>query len=456
VKIEEVQNCMNLAAAKLPTEAEVVSLWLQQMQVQRRLKGAEGEPVEVVYPGRLNDGRGGDFRDAVISYGRATRYGCIEVHSLTSGWQAHGHHRDPDYNRVVLHVALEQDYGGQTRLENGQAIPTVVLNQNRAPGSMVATVAGLPCRDIGHRSASEELEKVLEAAGERRMDLKAARFLAGLKQTCGGQVLYEGLLEALGYSKNQRQFLELARQVPLSQMESILREFKGEEECLVRMQAFLLGKAGLLPSQRHFKINAENYPLELEKSWATCGSRDALSSRDWELFKVRPGNYPVRRIAAFSRLLWRFRQKTWPQWLPDLVRHCHPNRAHLEMKSALQVAAEGYWAAHYDFGRPGPANLSPLLLGGRRAAEIIINVWLPFSAAWSVITADPELEKKVRLVYAGYPQSESNSIQRHMMQQLSLNSRLVNSARRQQGLIHIYKNYCILGKCKDCDLLYNT
>jgi hypothetical protein len=72
------------------SESEVALLWQQQMQKQRVLVDSEGEPVEIIYPGRLNDSRGGDYRDALISSGQARRSGCIEIHTLTSGWQATG------------------------------------------------------------------------------------------------------------------------------------------------------------------------------------------------------------------------------------------------------------------------------------------------------------------------------------------------------------------------------
>jgi hypothetical protein len=39
-----------------------------------------------------------------------------------------------------------------------------------------------------------------------------------------------------------------------------------------------------------------------------------------------------------------------------------------------------------------------------------------------------------------------------MMVQLGVSSSLINSARRQQGLIHIYRTLCTQGKCSSCPL----
>ena len=47
-------------------ERDVVDVWRQRVQAGTTLHDSNGESLTVVYPGRPNDGRGGDFRDAVI------------------------------------------------------------------------------------------------------------------------------------------------------------------------------------------------------------------------------------------------------------------------------------------------------------------------------------------------------------------------------------------------------
>jgi hypothetical protein len=63
-----------------------------------------------------------------------------------------------------------------------------------------------------------------------------------------------------------------------------------------------------------------------------------------------------------------------------------------------------------------------------------------------------ELSEKSFALYHDYPRSGGNCVERHMTAQLGLNSQLVNSARRQQGLIHIYNTLCIRGRCDVCQL----
>jgi len=85
-------------------ERDVVRIWQHQLLDGTRLATEDGEPIRVVYPGRMNDDRGADFRDAVIATSRGLVKGDIEVHVTSSGWREHGHHNNTIYNRVILHV----------------------------------------------------------------------------------------------------------------------------------------------------------------------------------------------------------------------------------------------------------------------------------------------------------------------------------------------------------------
>jgi hypothetical protein len=115
------------------------------------------------------------------------------------------------------------------------------------------------------------------------------------------------------------------------------------------------------------------------------------------------------------------------------------------------VTAEDFWGSHLDFGTP-VRRLAPALLGMSRAGVIVVNVLLPLAAARGQAEGLPELSRKALEVYRRYPVLAGNTLERHMSRQLGINRYSVNSARRQQGLIHIYKTYCVQGKCGECPL----
>ena len=134
-----------------------------------------------------------------------------------------------------------------------------------------------------------------------------------------------------------------------------------------------------------------------------------------------------------------------------MLKEAPVNKGHYRLEKGLLVITNGYWASHFEFGL-GNRITSPTLLSSRRIADIIVNVLLPFTLAWSQLTSQLELGKKAFDLYHGYPKPAVNTIERHMRAQLGLSSRLVNSAQRQQGLIHIYNTLCTEGSCSFCPL----
>jgi len=86
-----------------PSESQVVALWQSLLASRTELTTEEGEALRIIYPGRINDDRGPDFRDAIIATKLGLLKGDIEVHVNSSNWQAHRHYQDPAYNQVLLH-----------------------------------------------------------------------------------------------------------------------------------------------------------------------------------------------------------------------------------------------------------------------------------------------------------------------------------------------------------------
>jgi hypothetical protein len=420
-------------------ESEVVRLWQQQMQSCRRLAGSTGENIEVIYPGRLNDNSGGDFRDAVVASGEGRRQGYIEIHTRSSGWVSHGHHRDPGYNQVVLHVALLEDYKGLVQRQDGQTIPTVILPGVRPAENPVAkSGSGLPCFAAGRRLGRDSLASRLQKEGDTRLRIRADYYQKEIEKRGSGQPVYDGLLEALGYSKNKGPFLKLASLAPLTDCEKIIQDERlPQSERLRFLQAFLLGTAGLLPLQGNSESSAPCFN-QLEVLWPGISSPAVMNVREWELFKVRPGNHPRRRIMALSYLIQRCQPRGLRQTLIDLVRAATEQGAAPELESGFLVSA--------DAGREGGS----LLIGRARAAEIVINVLLPWALACSRQEGDRRMVSKIGRIFHLYPRRESHSLERHMMEQLEISSAVVKSACLQQGLIQVYKTRCIQGGCTKC------
>jgi len=433
-------------------EKAVVKIWQHYLAGRTDLVTEEGKGISIVYPGMINGDRGADLVDAIIHTDNQYLRGSIEVHVKSSSWWSHGHHEDPAYNDVVLHVVYRQNKKEAVNLQSGKIIPTLVLEKylkSRVDLPFLYAsddvCLAMPCHSTKYLRNREFFEEILDKAGEERFLSKVARFRKRLMKTGMNQSLYEAVMESLGYAKNKDQMVELARHMTLERLETEITERTSSTQNLTRLQALIMGTAGLLPSQR-FGISWRDMPDyswvdRLEKEWASSGVMVAMNESDWHFFKVRPGNIPTRRIAAMSHLLLRYQQQRTPEdIIADFCRKAVDKGYH-KLERVLYVPAIGYWADYLDFGLPGRKNL-PALLGNGRAADIIINVLLPFALIQAEQISYPELAQQILGIYHHYPRLMVNRVERHMCNQLGIHSYLVNSAQRQQGLIHIYKTLC--------------
>ena len=78
------------------------------------------------------------------------------------------------------------------------------------------------------RRATKDVGAALDRAGDARFNAKAASFRARLRQGGGesgwaAQLLYQAVMEALGYSRNREPFLALAEGLPLARLERLGR-----------------------------------------------------------------------------------------------------------------------------------------------------------------------------------------------------------------------------------------
>ena len=442
------------------SEKFLIQVW-QQLLVGNSFISEQGELIRLIYPGRINDDRGADLKDAVISLGGELLKGDIEFHRWSGDWKKHHHHQDPAYNNTILHVVMWRDTESVTYLQNGRGIPILALNKYLETTALQCTKTGypadfstLPCYLAARALPMEKIAEMLDAAGRERFLAKAAAFRDGLCRDTPKQTLYRGIMGALGYAKNKLPFAELADRVPLHRLEAVAQQPLTEGQCLARQQALLLGTAGLLPSQQgigHSAVTSKHQVEALERYWTEYGHSHRMSADSWCLVKVRPNNSPVRRIAGISYLLLRCRKEGILQEIVNLILETRVNQAYSALVAGLTVMSSGYWKTHYELGcHRGHA--IPALIGSSRAAAIAVNIVLPFTYAWSRLKARPELATKTLEIFSTGPKTGTNAIERHMSKQMGRSCMPINSAQRQQGLLHIYKTLCTQGKCAVCPL----
>ncbi|MFQ5933917.1 MAG: DUF2851 family protein [Dehalococcoidia bacterium] len=422
-------------------ERLLARLWRGQWLDPSRLKTVEGRGVQVVFPGRGNGDGGPDVLDAMVALddGRLLR-GAVELHVQAADWEAHRHHRDPAFNGVVLHVTWSDDLPWVER-EDGARVPTLPLRgRTLLPiEALMAVEEPDPpffggCRRVVQELGPEGVGELLDRMGEERFRGKGDRFQGELACWPAEEVLYQGLLKALGYSKNQGAFLRLARFLPFSVLRGVALGTPSLHRP-VAMAACLLGVAGLLPSQ-----GARTWPgltaedvTELEEGWKRSKLDRGMRAEEWHTFRIRPVNHPGSRMMGAGYLLSR-----WTEG--GLI-------AGLDGEVSMSLAEGGP-------GRLMKALEVPGYLGRGRATEMVTNVVLPFFWGLGEDRGRGCLAEASLQIFRGLPKGPDNRITRQMGSQLfgEEGQRIVDSARRQQGLIHLFKGPCAHGFCDGCPL----
>jgi hypothetical protein len=429
-----------------PNEKQVTEIWQNSISSLKYFVDTHGNRLELIYAGRANDTRGGDFRDAVLRYNTHLHRGNIEIHTHTSGWQAHGHHQNPDYNRTVLHIACFQDSKRDTVLENGEKVPTVIIGKYLSTAPSVLKT--LPCRNPDNTAFKLS---VLEEAGLERFHLKSSALRNEIISEGFPQAFYRSVMEALGYSANKKQFKNLASALPLHALSQISGSTLKHGKHFAGLFPLMLGSAGLLPSQRILKVENCAYVNHLENTWRNMKQSQLTASSSWDTYRIRPVNHPVRRTAAAAVIAERLISEDFLSALERILHDENFARARRSIIRLLTIPAYSYWENHFDFGSPSHVRL-PSLLGSERIKIIAVNVILPFFTASSEINKNPEFAALVRRHYTAFPRLPLNSLEKHMAAQLEIPAAKIKNAAVQQGLIHIYQEFCTQGKCSSCRL----
>jgi hypothetical protein len=420
------RDCCTLVPA--PSEAQLVRLWEGQRFPAQALVSGDTSPLRVVFRGRPCSGSAGpDFRDAIIELrGRRLR-GDVELHVLASAFRRHGHHHDHAYDNVILHVVFWDDDRGNTCLATGRRVPVVALGPwvaRRAEELQAwlrrAPLWQEPCWSANQRLGTEVVAAILDDAGDRRFEEKAGAFAAALLEEDGEEILYRGILEALGYSQNREPFRLLAHALPWRQLRCCIRGQPAQER-VVAAESALLARAG-------FAGPLAGEPGALPSWPAEPNGVDSIGL-PWHLVGIRPENHPARRLAGAAHLLVRYLGKGLLTGLLEKVAEASGERPQV-LTAALRVDAG--------------------LIGPRRADEIAVNVVLPFTLAWAQARQDKPLAQAVLTLYRHYPKLSRYGILRRLT--AALGRGLTGGARRQQGMLRLFHRYCRQGDCNRCPL----
>ena len=249
-------------------------IWSESAFLTQELKTECGQSLSIKYSGEWNLAREGpDFNAATIFLNGVEQKGDVEVHFYPKDWIVHGHHRDSNYNQVILHVCLyppEADEFASSTLK-GKAIPQLTLLPFLTQGLeqyceefALASLHGTRDPLVSLVPPTSLKQDIIKYSRQRWCEkLKFAKFRLenlGWEQAC-----HQWFLEVLGYPRNKGNMHKLASIHPLEDW-----------------------------------IN-----LDVVRIYDLLG--------DWKIRGVRPLNRPLHRLYQYQKLV-----RSVPRWTDTL------------------------------------------------------------------------------------------------------------------------------------------
>lgn len=392
-----------------------------------------GKKVRVVDPGLFNTDAGPDFFNAKIEIDGHMWVGNVEMHYRATDWKRHHHDSDKAYDSVILHVVAKDD--APVRRTNGELIPQLVLEVspqfNADYASLVGATIEVPCATKIKQVPHLTIVEWVEGLAFERLHGKVERIHQLLDSFNGSweDVCYVTLARNFGFGINNDAFERLARRTPL-------RLLGKHSDSVLQIEALLFGQAGMLDAQ---KPGMDSYYNQLCTEYAFLSNKFQLTPMEkesWKLFRIRPQNFPYRRIAMLAQFIeGGFR----------MMNRILEAEGEKEMRALFEVELSGYWTKHYTFGKPNERATATL---SRSSTDIIlINTVAPLLYAYGELTGNYEMtDKAIKLLED--LRAESNSIVSHFVA-YGIDC---PDALTSQALVQLKREYCDARKCIYCKI----
>ncbi|MEM8600041.1 MAG: DUF2851 family protein [Bacteroidota bacterium] len=439
-------------------EAVIQEVWQQRRFDATDLRTTDGAQVTILDPGTLNTDGGPDFRAAHLRLSMPDGLtldwrGDVEVHRTSGEWLVHRHHEDPRYDRTVLHVVLCEDaHTGTLPRHDGTTLPEVVLyprlqtSLRRLLHDFYAqSHPDFPCAPTVERVPAPVKRDEIRRLGLERIRAKTAMMARAYAITPNlDELLYRQTLRALGYSPNADAMHNLALRVPLA----TLRTCRDPRDA----EALLVGAAGLLPSH-HALVAADAhtaaYALDLRARFAVADEREPvrrMSAVEWQYFRLRPANFPLRRIAQAAALT-RQGGLFHTDALGALCSAVHAPKPVAALRHLVRQRAPGsFWDAHVRLDRRLAKDL-PAAIGQARADVVLTNALLPVLLLHAAQTNDAALDARVLDVYDALPAPRDALLRTYRRYGFTLTNAL-----DAQGVQQLHRSRCTQGGCLVCGI----
>ena len=395
------------------------------------LKTTQGDAIQIKKWGTRNHNSGPDFLQAQIKIGDQLWAGHVEMHIRASDWHKHGHHEDPAFQNVILHVVYHSD--DKIRLPNNESLHCLELKKRIDPGlvqtyqQLLASQAWIPCAANTRSISSLSLQSWYERLLVERLSLKTAKIQRELDalENDWEEVFYRLMARNFGFKVNGDAFYQLAARTP----RKLLIKHKDR---LRDIEALLFGQAGFL--EGHFE---DDYPKSLQNQYVFFKRKyqlQPMTSHLWKFMRMRPANFPTIRIAQLSILLFK------SEHLFSKVLAAANYREILHLFSS---DVSSYWKTHYTLEKETASKSKKL---GRSSLDLItINTIVPILFHYGQFHRQDKFCSKA-LQLLDQIKAEKN----HIIGKFAGLDFPVKSALDSQALLQLKSNYCDQKKCLSC------
>lgn len=393
---------------------------------------ADGQPIEVIFPGTTNTHAGPDFLQARIRIGDTLWAGNVEIHVNSSDWYAHGHQNDKNYENVILHVVYNADKIVYT--PNGMPIATLALKGRFDESLLLRYRKFIDSRQwIACEQQVSDVQRFtwlswLDRLIADRLELKTEEVMADYHRYGNDweAVFFHRLLLNFGFQVNEEGFRQLAHKLSFQ----LLLKHAGRPD---QLEALLLGTAGFLAAEM-----SDEYAVSLKREWGFLKHKYKLGEMEvsqWRFLRMRPSNFPAVRLAQLAALVHK-NERMFSKIIetPSVE----------EIKQFFETQASAYWDWHFQPGRPS-ASVSPKRLGVMAQRLILINTVAQILFAYGHFYGRQDVKDKALMLLESVD-AEDNAVLRKFN---SLGLKAYN-ALQSQALLHMKKHFCDPKRCLEC------
>lgn len=408
-------------------------VWKHKIFPLKELRTTSGLSLEIIDPGLSNSNAGPDFFNAKIKIGEVLWSGNIEIHTDSSDWKRHGHHKDRAYDSVILHVAEQTDC--EVFRTNGEEIPQLQLtcldNVKNHYKELSRADINPPCYSVFHQLSKLTIHSWFTALRTERFERKARDISERLKRHENNweDVFFITLARNFGFGLNSEAFETWAGLLSY-------RSADKHRDSLLQVEAIFFGQAGLLDEE-----SEDEYFRQLQKEYRYLRHKFELRQADdslWRFSKTRPNNFPHIRIAQLAFLYHRKRA---------LFSRVMEAETAEDAGAIFTVGTSDYWEEHFNFSKTSPRQEKTLGTGALNL--ILINTVVPFLYAYGLYKSNDSLCERASS-FLETLKAENN----HVTRSWAGAGLPVHTAADSQALLQLQKEYCDKKKCLYCRFGY--